>query len=107
LATVTRTYSQSAPATHRTLSIRSCPPPRTDPEVTHRTGRAVNAIRIQRKLLGIARFRAGPPVGACREPRTGRRYAAVSVGGKKRHLGSFDTQEEAQRAYQEAVQRFR
>jgi hypothetical protein len=77
-----------------------------DAEVARRTGHTVNAVRIRRRQEGIVRFRAGEVVGAAFEPRTGRWEARISVRGKRISLGTYDTKEEAHRAYQEAARRF-
>jgi hypothetical protein len=78
-----------------------------DPEVARRTGHSVNAVRLRRAQLGIARFRGAEPVGASLDPRSGRWCARISLRGKYISLGSYDTKEEAHHAYLDAVRLFR
>jgi hypothetical protein len=76
-----------------------------DPEVARRTGHTLNAVRLKRRGLGVPRFRECAPAGASFEPRTGRWYARINVGGRRVSLGTYDSKEEAQRAYQDALRR--
>jgi hypothetical protein len=69
-----------------------------DRDVAKRTGHTLNAVWIRRRKLGIAAFREKEPSGTTHERRTGKWTAAISVNGKRRHLGTFISQEDAERA---------
>jgi len=43
------------------------------------------------------------PIGVCKYPKYNNYKAAIQVNGKNKHLGYFATQEEASRAYQDAL----